>query len=168
MEYLLLSDPTARILLAVALAMVLGALLGLEREVAGKPAGLRTNMLVAGAAALLVGLSEVLVRRFHDEIGARIIRSDPIRIIQAIIIGVSFLGAGTIIRHESKRHIEGLTTAASLLFATAVGICAALSEELLAILLTVVVVAVLKLLGLVERRSFGGEAEDEDEQGVPR
>jgi putative Mg2+ transporter-C (MgtC) family protein len=107
MDLTLFANPAGRIFLSVAVAMGLGALLGWEREAAGKPAGLRTNMLVAGSAALLIGLSEILVRRFHAELGSGIIRSDPIRVIQAIIIGVSFLGAGTIIRRESKQQVEG-------------------------------------------------------------
>jgi putative Mg2+ transporter-C (MgtC) family protein len=159
-----LSDPAGRILFSVALAMGLGAFLGMEREAAGKPAGLRTNMLVAGSAALLVGLSEILVGRFREEIGSGVIRSDPIRVIQAIIIGVSFLGAGTIIRRESKQHVEGLTTAASLLFATAIGICAALSQEMLAVLITLMVVAVLKLLGFIELWISKDEAVSEESE----
>jgi putative Mg2+ transporter-C (MgtC) family protein len=148
----LLSDPAGRILLSVVIAMGLGALLGLERETARKPAGLRTNILVAGAAAWLVGLSEVLVRRFQVEMDPVTITSDPIRVIQAIIIGVSFLGAGTIIRHESKAEVKGLTTAASLLFSTAVGICVALSERILAVLVTLVVIVVLRFLRFLETR----------------
>jgi len=146
----LLSAPAAKVLLSVVLAMGLGAVLGLEREAARKPAGLRTNMLVAGAAAFLVGLSGILVRQFHDELGPGVVSSDPIRIIQAIIVGVSFLGAGTIIRYESRLRVEGLTTAASLLFSAAIGVSCALSMALLAVVVTLLVVVALRLLGLVE------------------
>jgi putative Mg2+ transporter-C (MgtC) family protein len=156
MDIPMISDPAGPILLSVLLAMGLGALMGLEREVARKPAGLRTNMLVAGSAALIVGLSEILVQRFHVEMDPGTISSDPIRVIQAIIIGVSFLGAGTIIRRESKTQVEGLTTAASLLFSTAVGICAAVREEVLAVLVTLVVIVVLRILGVIEVRYSDG------------
>ena len=81
----------------VAVAMVLGGLIGLERETANKPAGFRTHMLVAGAAALLVGLGHALIEEFDRHTGLRL-QSDPIRIVEAIVTGVSFLGAGTIFR----------------------------------------------------------------------
>jgi putative Mg2+ transporter-C (MgtC) family protein len=115
----------------VAIAMALGALIGLERELADKPAGLRTHMLIAGAAALLVGLGDVMIRRFG--VAGDLVRSDPTRVIDAIVTAVGFLGAGMIIRRGGSDQIEGLTTAASVLFAAAVGICVALQEFLLAI-----------------------------------
>jgi putative Mg2+ transporter-C (MgtC) family protein len=130
--------------------MLLGAILGLEREFAKKPAGLRTNMLVAGASAFLVELSQLLTDQFDDMFGGSAIRSDPIRVIEAVITGVSFLGAGTIIRRHASRDVEGLTTAASLLFAAAVGICVALSEPMLAALVALTVAAALRVLGWLE------------------
>jgi putative Mg2+ transporter-C (MgtC) family protein len=142
-----------RILASVALAMVLGAAIGLEREVKDKPAGLRTHMLVAGAAALLVALSDVAVSRFNVDLGTGWVRSDPIRIIEAVITGISFLGAGTILRHKGSDHVEGLTTAASLLFVAALGICVALSQVLLAIGVTVLVLVTLRGVGFVRRWS---------------
>lgn len=117
-----------RILGSVALAMILGAAIGLEREAKDKPAGLRTHMLVAGAATFLVALSDVAVKRFDVDLGTGLVRSDPIRIIEAVITGISFLGAGTILRHKGSDHIEGLTTAGSLLFVAALGVCVALSQ----------------------------------------
>ncbi|MEZ4682668.1 MAG: MgtC/SapB family protein [Caldilineaceae bacterium] len=73
----------------VVIAMALAATIGFEREHADKPAGLRTHMLVAGAAALLVGLSDMVI--MSSEIDPTLVRSDPIRIIEAIITGMSFL-----------------------------------------------------------------------------
>jgi putative Mg2+ transporter-C (MgtC) family protein len=72
-------------------------------------------------------------------------------IIEAVITGVSFLGAGTIIRHQRSQHVEGLTTAASLLFVAAMGVTVALSQVVLAVGLTVLVLIVLRLVRLVER-----------------
>jgi putative Mg2+ transporter-C (MgtC) family protein len=140
-----------RILGSVALAMVLGAIIGLEREAKDKPAGLRTHMLVAGAAAFLVALSDVAVQRFGADLATGLVRSDPIRIIEAVITGISFLGAGTILRHRGSDHVEGLTTAASLLFVAALGICVALSQIVLAIGVTVLVFATLRGLSLLRR-----------------
>src|SRR5690606_19971225 len=79
------------------------------------------------------------------------IRADPIRIIQSVIIGVSFLGAGTIIRQRASQQVEGLTTAATLLFGAVIGICAGLGESLLAVVATVLVVITVAGLKLFER-----------------
>ncbi|MFN2185255.1 MAG: MgtC/SapB family protein [Anaerolineae bacterium] len=140
-----------RILAGVALAMILGGAIGLEREAKDKPAGLRTHMLVAGAAAFLVALSDVAIQRFSADLATGLVRSDPIRIIEAVITGISFLGAGTILRHKGSDHVEGLTTAASLLFVAALGICVALSQVLLAIGVTALVLVTLRGVGLVRR-----------------
>ena len=72
-------------------------------------------MMVSGAAALIVALGEILVQHFKEEAGHNVmIQSDPLRIIEAVITGVSFLGAGTMIRHRSTDQVEGLTTAACI------------------------------------------------------
>lgn len=159
MRFIELYQIQFRILAYVGVAMLLGAVIGLEREIEDKPAGLRTHMLVAGAAALLVALSDVMVRYFNSDLGSDLVQSDPVRIIDAVITGVSFLGAGTIIRRSSMRHVEGLTTAASLLFAAAVGICVALSQLVLAVGVTVLVLVTLRGLGFVEHRL--GEREND-------
>jgi putative Mg2+ transporter-C (MgtC) family protein len=140
------------ILAEVFLAMILGGIIGFERATANKPAGFRTHMLVAGAAALLVGLSDALLDRFNTGAYADLIRSDPIRVIQAIIAGISFLGAGTIFRHPKKQHVEGLTTAASLLFSGAIGVCVALRQFVLALAVTLLTLTVLRGVEFIERR----------------
>ena len=113
------------VLLHVLGASFLGSLVGLERDLAGKPAGMRTHTLTAGAAAFLVLLGEVVLGSFDPE---NLISGDPIRIIQAIVVGVSFIGAGTIFKDRGgdEDPVEGLTTAASLLAVTAIGIAVAL------------------------------------------
>lgn len=135
----------------VVVAMILGGLLGWEREAAGKPAGLRTHLVVAGAAALLTGLGEVLVPRFG--IDTSLVRADPIRIIEAVITGISFLGAGTIIRHRGENEVEGLTTAANLMFAAGLGITVALQQFLLAAGCTLLALIALRLLKILKKRS---------------
>jgi putative Mg2+ transporter-C (MgtC) family protein len=151
MKFIGLYQIQFQILTHVALAMLLGAAIGLEREIEDKPAGLRTHMLVVGAAALFVALSDVMIKHFDVVLGGELVRSDPIRIIQAVITGVSFLGAGTIIRRSSTRQVEGLTTAASILFAAAVGVCAALSQLVLAGGVTALVLITLRGVGHVEQ-----------------
>jgi putative Mg2+ transporter-C (MgtC) family protein len=139
------------ILAQLVLAMVLGGLIGLDREAAEKPAGLRTHILVAGASALLVSLGELVVEQLAGELGTVVIRGDPIRIIAAIITGVSFLGAGTIIRQRSNGGVKGLTTAASLLFVSVIGITVSLSEWFVAIAATILVLVILRLIPTLEQ-----------------
>lgn len=132
----------------VIFAAVLGGITGLERELADKPAGLRTHMVVASTAALLISLANVIVPNL--DLQGDLIRIDPIRMIEAIVTGITFLGAGTIIRDRSG--IEGLTTAASLLFVAALGITAALSQYFLAIALTILNLIILRGIKLFEKQ----------------
>lgn len=150
------------ILMVVGLAMVLGAAIGFEREAADKPAGLRTHMLVAGASAFLVALGDVVVVQFDLDLERQLIQADPIRLMEAVITGVSFLGAGTIIRHRGSGYVEGLTTAASVLFAAAIGMAVALSQGLLAIGVTIMVLIILRGLSFLRRQLMGGEGDQPD------
>jgi putative Mg2+ transporter-C (MgtC) family protein len=125
----------------VALAMVLGATIGIERELSDRPAGFRTHMLVSGAAALLVNISNAMVTDF--EATASLLNVDPIRVMEAVVAGVSFLGAGTIFQRRHAQTVEGLTTAASLLFVAGVGISVAAERIVLALGATILVVLVL-------------------------
>lgn len=134
----------------ITLAMLLGGLIGFERELAGKPAGLRTYMLVAGAAACFTGLGEILVESVN--IPASLINSDPVRIIEATITGISFLGAGTIIRNKEESGVEGLTTAASLLFASAIGIGVVQQYFVLSIGVTLLILLTLRGVKLIENK----------------
>ncbi len=103
-------DLLAKLLLAV----LLGGIIGFEREVAGKPAGLRTNILICLGAALLMDMS---VRIGIGEGGVRI--GDPARIAAQIVSGVGFLGAGTIM--QSRGVVTGLTSAATIWVVAAIG-----------------------------------------------
>lgn len=132
----------------VALAMLLCAFIGIERELADKPAGFRTHMLVGGAAALLVGLSNAIVAT--SLIDNNYIQVDPIRVLEAIIAGVSFLGAGTIFRRSDSGMTEGLTTAASLLFVAGIGASVATGQFVLAIGATLLALLVLRGAGWIE------------------
>jgi putative Mg2+ transporter-C (MgtC) family protein len=138
-----------QILGIVGLAALLGSIVGLDREFADKPAGLRTHMLVAASAALLVSLANVIVPNL--DINPELVRMDPIRMIEAIVAGITFLGAGTIIRQKSG--VEGLTTAASLLFVAALGVTVALSQFALAIGLTILILVILRGLKFIEKNT---------------
>lgn len=138
------------ILAGFALAMLLGGLIGFEREAANKPAGFRTHMLVAGAGSLFAGLAFALVERSVEFAWADVVAADPVRILQAVVIGVSFLGTGTIVRGRRPADVQGLTTAASLLVSSGIGVAAALRQFVLAIGVTRLVAIVLRLLGRLE------------------
>ncbi|MBA2245639.1 MAG: MgtC/SapB family protein, partial [Gemmatimonadetes bacterium] len=103
------------------LAAVLGGVIGLERELSGKPAGLRTNLLICVGAALLMDLSiavAALANLPNEQAGA-IFRADPARIAAQIVSGIGFLGAGTIL--QARGNIIGLTTAATIWVVAAIG-----------------------------------------------
>ncbi|MDX1694032.1 MAG: MgtC/SapB family protein [Ketobacteraceae bacterium] len=136
------------ILINAMVALVLGGIIGFERELKRRPAGMRTHFLVAVSAALFINLSELLVNISPGEAGSHLVNFDPSRALVAIVTGISFLGAGTIFRSEDG--VTGLTTAATLLFAGAMGITVALGEYVLATALTLLIVALLRILGAVE------------------
>ena len=108
-------------------------------------------MLVGGGAALFVGLGELLVIEFNS-FGDRF-RFDPMRIIEAVVTGVSFLGAGTIFFARDGQKVQGLTTAASLWTTAAVGIAAGLGRYVLATGVTLLLFVVLHSFGWLERRA---------------
>src|SRR5690606_35806563 len=137
------------ILMRVAAAMALGGVLGIERELGRHAAGLRTHMLIAGAAALIVGLGDVVAQHFTQEQYRDLLRIDPTRLIESVVAAVGFVGAGAILRARGDQQVRGLTTASSLLMAAAIGIAAGLGNYLLAFgasLMCVVVLAVFRRL----------------------
>ena len=141
------------VLLSTAYAMLLGGVVGFERELKDRPAGFRTHMLVAGAAALLVGLGDLIAEHFTALHSDQLLRIDPIRLIEAVVTAVGFLGAGAIFRRAGGNSVAGLTTAASLLMVATIGIAAGLHAQVLALGATLITLAVLVILAWVERRA---------------
>jgi putative Mg2+ transporter-C (MgtC) family protein len=132
----------------LAVATLLGAIIGFEREWQERPAGLRTHVLVCVAAATVAILTiEMTYAPFFADDSVRI---DPIRLIEAVTAGVAFLAAGTII--FARGEVHGLTTGAGMWLASAVGLCAGLGYWQIAILATVFAVVVLALLFRLEQR----------------
>ncbi len=125
-----------RVTLRLVIAAALGALLGFEREQSGKAAGMRTHMLVALGAALLVLIPQQM--NMSD--------AELSRIIQGVVTGVGFLGAGTILKSMSPETVKGLTTAAGLWLTAAIGITAGLGREASAVLSTVLALIILHLV----------------------
>jgi putative Mg2+ transporter-C (MgtC) family protein len=133
---------TSEALLRLVLAFVFSAAIGLERERPGRPAGLRTHMLVCMAACLLMMVSVGVA-------GDRM-ASDPGRIAAQVVTGMGFLGAGTIIRYGSS--IRGLTTAASLWATSAIGLAIGVGWYAGALITTVGVFLTLTVVQILETR----------------
>jgi putative Mg2+ transporter-C (MgtC) family protein len=153
MDWLAQAWPQFAVLAEVAGAMLLGGLIGVERETANKPAGFRTHTMLAGACALLVGLGDSMLAQFSAA-HPGVISADPFRLVGGVITALGFIGAGTIFRPD-RRHVEGLTTATSLLFAGAIGVCAALQQWWLAVGATLLALLVLRGLQVLESRIEG-------------
>lgn len=132
------------------IAMLLGALIGVERESASKPAGLRTHMLVSGASAFIIILGRINVAQFQAIFGESIVRTDPIRIVAAVVTGISFLGAGIIIQESRRTDVKYLTTAASLYFVAVVGISIALSQWVAGVGSVLLVLVTLRIIPKIE------------------
>jgi putative Mg2+ transporter-C (MgtC) family protein len=138
-------------LLRLALAALLGAAIGLERELDEKAAGLRTHMLVASGSALFTLVSAYGFSGILSHSGANVlVRLDPSRIAAQIVTGIGFLGAGVIFRQGFT--IRGLTTAASLWLVAAIGMAAGAGYWAGAVLATVVGVVSLRPLEWVKNR----------------
>jgi putative Mg2+ transporter-C (MgtC) family protein len=137
------TDLVARLLVA----MICGALLGFDREMRHKAAGLRTHMMVSlGAASFTLAALHLaaVAAAVHGPFG------DPTRIIQGITAGVGFLGGGSIVR--ARGTIEGITTASSIWVVGAVGLACGGGAYLLAGVTAVLAFVTLRLLGVIERR----------------
>jgi len=129
------------------LATVLGALIGLEREIKRKEAGLQTYSLVALGTCIFTIISFELFNSFFGKTG---ISFDPSRIIMAIAIGIGFIGAGVIFRQSSG--VIGLTTAAGLWATAAIGIAVGVKLYFLAIFTTFLSLFILAGFGLLEEK----------------
>jgi putative Mg2+ transporter-C (MgtC) family protein len=121
-------------------AAILGAVIGIQREQAGKPAGVRTHMLVSMGSAFFV------IAPFESGFSS----ADLSRIIQGIVTGIGFIGGGAILKLRDEREITGLTTAAGILMTSAIGVGVGLGRLGSAILGVVLAWIVLGVLGQVE------------------
>ena len=124
--------------------MLLGGIVGVERELSGKPAGLRTNILICLGSALLMDLSITLGM---IDGGERV--GDPARIAAQVVTGVGFLGAGTIM--QARGEVVGLTTAATIWVVAAIGLAVGAGHRAKAVAAALLVTLVLTALGWLER-----------------
>ncbi|MFW5760002.1 MAG: MgtC/SapB family protein [Cyclobacteriaceae bacterium] len=140
------------VLLHVIVASVLSGAIGYERGKIDKPAGVRTNMLVGGSVALLIALGEIIVSRFKMMGFEEYIATDPTRIIQAIIMGISFIGAGMVMQIEKDKEVKYLTSAATILFSSGIGMSVALKQYILAVGITIFILFINYFLGLYKAK----------------
>lgn len=129
-------EDLTRVFVRLLVAVVLGGIMGYERETVGASAGLRTHMLVSLGAALFV----LIPLQAGMEIG------DVSRVLQGVTAGIGFIGAGAIMKHTSDNDIKGVTTAASVWLTAAVGIAAGMGREATAVVSALFALVILSLL----------------------
>jgi putative Mg2+ transporter-C (MgtC) family protein len=143
-------DLDIALVLRLVLSSVLGGMIGLEREIHGRPAGFRTHLLVSLGSCLFVITSIEFYRIFGNFSGSVPVGVDPGRIAAQVVTGIGFLGAGAIIRERAS--IRGLTTAACLWVAAALGVACGIGYFYLAICVTAIALASLLLLKEIEKK----------------
>ena len=129
-------EQATRVMVRLTLAALLGGVLGIEREQHGKAAGVRTHMLVAMGAALFVLVSQQ----------GGMASADLSRVVQGVIAGVGFLGAGAILKMDGEERVKGLTTAAGIWLTAAIGVAAGMGREATAVLSTLLTLAIFALV----------------------
>ncbi len=140
---------TTTVLIRIGIALLCGAVLGLERERLERAAGLRTHALVAVSSSLLMIVSTY---GFADVMGVSQVSLDPSRVAAQVVSGIGFLGAGVIIFR--KNTISGLTTAVSVWSAAAVGLACGGGLFWAALIVTAAIIAIQIVLRFIERRFF--------------
>ncbi|OAI53052.1 methyltransferase [Planctomyces sp. SCGC AG-212-M04] len=137
-----------RVFIRMVLACVLGGVLGIERALHGKSAGLRTHMLVALGAALFALVPQQAEMKI----------ADMSRVVQGIVTGIGFIGAGAILKQSEAHQVKGLTTAAGLWLTAAIGMAAGMGREMTAILGTGLAYVVMAYFQGVEQKIAGESA----------
>lgn len=145
-----MSVSVSQILLRLLAAVACGAVLGWERETSHKPAGFRTNILIVVGATAYTLVSLDFLASF-EELQSATIRADAMRLVQGIVVGIGFLGAGAII--QSAGSIKGMTTAATIWVLGAIGIACGIGRFQIAIMTVILTMLVLTAFGFVERHT---------------
>jgi len=134
--------PITDILIRLAVALVLGGAIGLERELSNKPAGLRTNILICTGAAMMMALSGMVLASPSNG------GSDLLRVAAGVITGIGFMGAGSIIR--AGGHVQGLTTASTLWAVTALSLIVGAGYYVVAAVYTALIILTLVAFRRIE------------------
>jgi putative Mg2+ transporter-C (MgtC) family protein len=143
---------TIRITVKLIAALIAGAIVGVQRERSGKPAGLRTHMLVALGTAVFV-MTGVEYGMHEDALS---------RVLQGLTTGIGFIGAGTILKIATQYEIKGLTTAASIWATAAISAAIGLGQFVLAFISAAMTWIVLTMLVRIERRMGVQQPEEEE------
>jgi putative Mg2+ transporter-C (MgtC) family protein len=138
------------VLIRLTAATLLGAVIGIQRERAGKPAGLRTHMLVTLGTAVFV-LACAGVGMSSDGLS---------RVIQGLVTGIGFIGAGSILKLSEQRDVQGLTTAAGVWMTAAVGVAVGLGSLGVALLSTLFTLVILSFSKRIESSADKARAEE--------
>jgi len=162
-------DLELSILVRLVIAAALSGLIGYEREYSGKQAGLRTHMLVAVGAALFVSSTALFTSASlplapPGPVGNFRVQIEPLTTVEAIVTGISFLGAGTIFVSGRRGRVKGLTTAASIWVTAAVGIAVGLNRYVLAVGATALILVILHLLNRFDIAPPSVSAGDDTQQ----
>ena len=136
-------------LLRCGVAAICGALIGIERELKNKPAGVRTNILICLGASIYMSVGLLVPSE----------RVDPTRIAAQVVTGIGFLGAGCII--QAGYHVRGLTSAATIWVVASIGIVVGAGYPVLALIASIIVLVTLAVLRKLEQRIFKREELDE-------
>lgn len=129
-------------------AILLGGIIGFEREAKNRPAGLKTHIMVALAAAVFAIIS---VEAIHTAgMDSENFKPDPLRVVEAVTAGVAFLAAGTIVL--SRGEIHGITTGASLWLAGAIGLCLGFGHWVIGFAAVIAGISILFLVGFMEKK----------------
>lgn len=142
---LIATPSTITFFVQLILAMVLGLLLGAERSMAGKTAGMRTYALVSVGSCLFITISVIVTAQY-----AGLMNFDPLRVTAGIVTGIGFLGAGLIIVHD--KQAKGLTTAAGLWMSAGIGVAVGFGLYAIAVFTTLLTLFVFTLMWFVEDR----------------
>jgi len=138
----------SEIVLRLVLAAVLGGIVGLEREIHGRPAGIRTYLILSVGAALIMVISEYYTVLYG--LPPKWVSNDQGRIAAQVVTGIGFLGAGVILR--AKDHVRGLTTAACIWTVSAVGLAIGAGFYLFGVLVTLLILIALVVLKQIEKK----------------
>jgi len=158
------SPSSVEVVLRAAFAVLGAAALGWQRERHGKPAGLRTQMMVGLGAAMF---TMVTLRLYEAALEAGLPgRLDPLRVIEGVVGGIGFLGAGTII--QARGSVKGITTAATIWVVGAFGIACGLGYYFLAVVSVVFAMIILSGIGILEKRLMNGTGGETGSPDKPR
>ncbi len=150
---------TIDILIRLVVAVLLGGLVGVERTLAGKTAGMRTYALVSMGSALFVIISQIISTQFVG-----LINFDPLRMASQIIVGIGFIGAGLVFHNSREMRTSGLTSAAGLWVSAGIGIACGFSLYTVAIISALLTLLIFTVLWYIEKSFKKISYSDEKEE----